>query len=273
MKSIFFQITLFLTIFLFFTSFLTNFAESAEVDENIVLWLQFDKGKGDTVIDSSKYGNDGEIQGAKWVEGKYGSALLFDGTNFVKVESNDTLQLSEEGLTLAAWFKTESEGDDLAIIEKGAWDSGEYGLFYPGWTGNSPGGQSRFRFQIFQIQGKETPQIDSKSGTPELSDNEWHYGAGTYDAVNQVFRVYIDGELQEEQGAAPHVFTPDDQPVYIGCRNGQGNHFNGAIDEVLVANIPFTAAQLQAHMEGNLMPVYPKGKLTTVWGKIRKTSE
>jgi len=260
------QITLFLAISLFlaFAS-----AAPAGVDEHIVLWLQFDEGEGDTAVDSSNYGNDGALAGPEWVEGKYGFGLLFDGTNdYVEVASNDTLQLSEEGLTIAAWFKTaETARSDLMIIEKGAWDAGEYALSYPGFD------NSRVRFQINQIYGRESNQIDSTSGVPELSDDEWHYAAGTYDAVNSVYKVYVDGVLEEEQEANAHVFTPDDQPIYVGTRNNEGLYFSGVIDELLIADVPFTAEQLEKHMTGGLFPVRPAGSLVTAWGKLKKTGQ
>lgn len=266
MKRLPFPITLFLTISLFFI-FVS--ASLAKVDEHIVLWLQFDEGKGDVAIDSSNYGNNGNIHGPKWVKGKYGSALLFDGVDdYIEVKSNDILQLSDQGLTLASWFKTEETARaDLMIIEKGAWDPGEYALSYPGYA------NKRVRFQINQICGQKTCQIDSTSGVPELSDNEWHYAAGTYDAVKHIFKVYVDGELEEEQGANPHVFTPDDQPVYIGTRNNQTLYFNGVIDELLVANVPFTADQLKKHKEGKFASVQPAGKLAKAWGKLKNMSE
>lgn len=263
MKRSLSQISLFLAISLLLT-FVS--ATLADVDEHIVLWLRFDGGKGDVAIDSSNYGNDGEIVGPKWVKGKYGSALLFDGIDdYVQVESNDILQLSEEGLTLAAWFKTEETvRADLIIIEKGPWASGEYALSYPGYA------NKRVRFQVFDDNAGNAVQPDSKSGVPELSDNEWHYAAATYDAANLVVRIYVDGELETEQDAQGGVFIPDDDPVYIGTRNNQSLYFNGAIDELLVANVPLTAEQLKKHMEGTLFPVHPAGNLVTAWGKIKR---
>ena len=261
MKRLFFLVMLFSVISLAF-----NFvSECLAIDDSIVLWLRFDEGKGDTVADSSKYKNDGVIHGAKWGDGKYGSALIFDGVNnYVEVKSTDNLQLSNKGLTLAAWFRTtEKARADLMIIEKGAWDAGEYALSYPGYA------NFRVRFQLFQIPGQKTAQIDSKSGVPELSDDKWRYTAGTYDAENHLFRVYVDGKLEEEQGANTHVFTPDDQSVFIGTRNNQGLYYNGYIDELLVANVPFTADQLKKHMENSLLAVAPVGKLATEWGKIK----
>ena len=266
MRHLLLRIILSLTISLSL-AFATNVL--ADVDEHVVLWLQFDEGAGGVTLDSSNYGNDGAIVGPTWAEGKYGSALLFDGIDdYVEVASNDILQLSEEGLTLAAWFKTEeTAAHDLMIIEKGAWDAGEYALSYPGYLNR------RVRFQINQIYGQETDQIDSTSGVPELSDNEWHHAAGVYDAVNSVYKVYVDGVLEEEQGARAHVFTPDDQPIYVGTRNNQTLYFRGVIDELLVADVPFTAEQLEMHMEGSLISVHPAGSLVTAWGKLKKTSQ
>ena len=66
-------------------------AALADVDEHIVLWLQFDEGAGDVAVDSSNYGNDCAIVGPTWTEGKYGSVLLFDGIDdYVEVASNVT---------------------------------------------------------------------------------------------------------------------------------------------------------------------------------------
>ena len=257
------QLALFLTISLFL-SFAS--AVMAAVDEYIVLWLRFDEGSGDVAIDSSNYGNDGQLAGPKWVEGKYGSALLFDGIDdYVEVESNDTLQLGEEGLTLAAWFKTEETvRADLMIIEKGPWAPGEYALSYPGYA------NKRVRFQVYDDNAGNAVQPDSKSGVPELSDNEWHYAAATYDAVNGVVKIYVDGKLETEQDAQGGTFIPDDDPVYIGTRNNQSLYFSGAIDELLVANVPLTAEQLKKHMEGTLFSVHPAGNLVTAWGKIKR---
>ena len=238
---------------------------SARVDDNIVLWLRFDEGQEDIAKDSSNYKHDGQIRGAKWVDGKFGSALSFNGVNdIVEVKSTDELQLSKEGLTIAVWFKTtETARADLMFIEKGAWDNGEYALSYPGYA------NKRVRFQIFQIPGKKTAQIDSVSGVPELSDGEWHHAAGVYDAVNSKFRVYVDGVLEEEQDANAYVFTPDNQSVFVGSRNDQGLYYFGEMDDLLIAKVPFTDNQIIRHMKGNLLPVGAFGKLATKWASIK----
>jgi len=236
------------------------------VDNSIVLWLLFNEGSGDTVKDSSNYKNDGKITGAKWVEGYKGSALSFaaGANNFVEIPSSDSLQLSDKGLIIAVWFKTtETAGSDLMFIEKGAWDTGEYALSYPVYA------NFKVRFQINEICGQQTCQIDSTTGTPALSDNKRHHTAGVYDAVNHKFRVYVDGKLETEQGAAVHKFTPDNQSVFLGTRNRAGNWYVGVIDDLLVAKVPFTDEQIKKHMDGNLMAVGSADKLAKVWGEIK----
>jgi len=242
-------------------------SECLAVDSNIVLWLLFDEGSGDTVKDSSDYGHEGEITGAEWVDGKDGSALSFSGAgDLVEIPSSDSLQLSDQGLTIAVWFKTkETAGSDLMFIEKGAWDTGEYALSYPGcyfW---------KVRFQINEIcELTADCQVDSETGVPDLSDDKWHHTAGIYDAVNHKFMIYVDGELETEEGAAAHRFTPDNQSVFLGCRNRTGNWYIGAIDDLLVAKVPFTADEVKKHMDGTLMAVAPAGKLATEWGNIKR---
>ena len=87
-------------------------AAEVSVDDAIGVWL-FDEGRGNVAKDSSPNGNDGElIAGPKWVEGKFGGALEFDGSGTsVETESADKLTEFELGdktdFTVTAWFKTD----------------------------------------------------------------------------------------------------------------------------------------------------------------------
>ena len=47
-------------------------------------WL-FDEGKGNVAKDASGNGHDGEIRKAKWVDGKFGKALEFNGDGAVEL--------------------------------------------------------------------------------------------------------------------------------------------------------------------------------------------
>ncbi len=67
-----------------------------------VLAMSFYEGTGNTAHDESIYGNNGTISGASWVDGKYGKALSFDGTDdYVSLGT----AVSSSARTLSLWFK------------------------------------------------------------------------------------------------------------------------------------------------------------------------
>ncbi len=91
----------------------------ADIDPATIvgLWL-FDEGKGGVVKDSSGKGNDGEIFGAEWVAGQFGSALEFDGTDDYVNAGNDSSFDITDAMTLAAWYKADAYIDNSFLIIK-----------------------------------------------------------------------------------------------------------------------------------------------------------
>ncbi len=78
-------------------------------------WL-FDEGKGNVAKDASENGHDGEIRKAKWVDGKFGKALEFNGDgDQVLVAHNDALNI-EGKLTVEAWVFPTGWNPDLNAI-------------------------------------------------------------------------------------------------------------------------------------------------------------
>ena len=80
-----------------FVSILAVFVLAGTTSADVVaLWL-FDEGQGDTVKDSSGNDNNGVIEGAEWTNGKFGSALKFDGeTTRVVIPTSDSLNPPEQ---------------------------------------------------------------------------------------------------------------------------------------------------------------------------------
>ncbi|MBC8232975.1 hypothetical protein H8E77_25815, partial [bacterium] len=72
-------------------------------DDDLLLYLPCNEGKGDTVKDLSKNGNDGEIVGeVDWVDGKYGKALEFGEQGEVKAPY---IPLNDKSFTVCLWVK------------------------------------------------------------------------------------------------------------------------------------------------------------------------
>ncbi|MCX6013468.1 MAG: hypothetical protein NTV30_08710, partial [Chloroflexi bacterium] len=78
---------------------------NAKVDpaSAIGAWL-FDEGSGNKVKDSSKNGNDGKLTGTKWVDGKFGKALDFNGSSdYVEIPDSDSLDVTNS-IAIVAWI-------------------------------------------------------------------------------------------------------------------------------------------------------------------------
>jgi hypothetical protein len=97
----------------FIISLILTAQSIAALDSETVvgMWL-FDRGTGKVAEDSSENGNDGEFKGSpKWVTGKFGKALEFDGADdWVNMGNNPILKPetnADGNVTFVAWYKWE----------------------------------------------------------------------------------------------------------------------------------------------------------------------
>ncbi len=236
-----------------------SFAE-IEPETAVGIWL-FEEGAGKTAKDSSGKGHDGELNGPKWKKGKIGTALEFDGAQWVKIESTPELQIGEQ-LSMMAWFFATDIEDWRQLIAK----SDEYLLrIDPPQEGNK---MSAF----VKPGGGWEPRASAR--VPET--DTWIHFAATYDSneKSEQLIVYVNGE---KAGAStrPGAVAVTANPVEIG-KWGVGSYFVGIIDEAAIFNTILSEDEVKIIMEHGLakalggLDVAPStDKLTTAWGKIR----
>jgi hypothetical protein len=232
----------------------TAFAGS-KVDTHTMLLLSFDEGVGGTAKDLSGNENHGELKGAEWVEGKFGSAVEVkkDGDRIV-MPLSPTLDLTDE-LTVEAWVKTSSVAVRTDIVSKH--EGGGYALII------DEGGVFR---ASFHIAGSYTPARSAS----KLEADKWYYLAATYDGES--LKVYIDGELEGETPAQGEV-TSTDVPLVVGGNSGPGGEvssyfYRGVVDELRVSDIARTPDEVVLAMELS-SPVYPSGRLANTWADVK----
>ena len=95
--------------------------EDRTAPATLVAAYAFSEGTGPTVADASGNGNTGTIANATWTtSGKYGDALVFNGTN-ARVDINDSTSLHlTTGMTLEAWVDPSTVGSAWQdVIYKG----------------------------------------------------------------------------------------------------------------------------------------------------------
>jgi hypothetical protein len=228
-------------------------------DESLVLHLTFDEGKGNTVADDSIHQNNGSIMGnPKWVNGKFGSALSFDGAgDTVEIKHADILNTTT-AVTMEMWVKTPGGAEvKQAGIEKGIWAVGEYSL-YPVYEGGTV------------VQFYDLPPACGDAGIKGrgIMDDKWHYLAGVWDG--KTIYLYIDGEL-EKSGACAGSLGTTKQGLYIGSRVGNERFLTGTVDEVRMYDRALTQAEIQKDMETfGKYAVSPSGKLAVCWGEVKQ---
>lgn len=237
---------------------------SALIDEQFIagIWL-LDEGTGKVAMDSSENGNNGELIGdPKWVAGKFGKGLEFDG----KDDMVDTPYVSEEqqsAFTILAWIQP-SIAISTQIVVAGRSNGGPQ-------LNLNGSGKAMTGFKMDNGQFAHVP------GTTTFPKGKWTHAAGTYDG--SVIKVYVDGveegTLKPSNPPGKNAYTVQigafDERLHGGGYVGQ--FAPAAIDEVAVFNIALTAKELNTIITQGLyraaMSVSLSGKLTSTWGNIK----
>ncbi len=229
-----------------------NAALSANLLEDAVgIWL-FDEGKGNIAADTSGNGNDGEIKGAKWAEGKFGGALEFEPPHLVTVKHSDSMAFTEQ-MTIAMWVYMNAGVSDTAIRRNGA-----YLLEVQSPTEKVPGG---YVFGIWSGGGF----TGGVWGTTALEFEQWYHIVGLYDSKEM--RIYVDGILEATTKQTGDIDGAGE--LLFGTFGGE--KFLGRLDEVVFFDRAITEVEIEKLTEGveAVLSVSPNGLLTTTWGKLK----
>ena len=242
-----------LLVLLFCTFIVTSLCVANPVDDGLVGYWSFNEGAGKTAADVSGNGHDGKIEGApKWVEGKFGSALDFDGEDdHVVIPDDDALDLTDN-VTYMAWFSPNDVLTSRRMISKN--DS----VFVIFDFGNS-------KESIDFLVKPDNANVESK--TTDWKVGEWYHFAGTFDG--KTLKVYINGKLEAEKPNNVPI-APSDLDLWIGGDDygRPTDHFPGKIDEVRIYEKALSEADIQKVMD-TPQDVEAQGKITTTWGRIK----
>jgi len=243
-------------VFLFVSALI---ASAAIKPANFVgIWL-FDEGVGGFAGDSSGNEAEGKLTGTKWVDGKFGKALQFDGAGFVNVPSNEKIGLGDQFTMMAYFYATALDGWHQLIAK-----DAEYLLRI------DPPAEGKNMSAFVWIAGAWEPR--SSAGVPDTKT--WTHFAATYDSKTSALITYVDGVKKAQINRAGKP-SPGANPVNIGCW-GAGSYFKGILDEVAILNVALTEAEIKDIAENGLkvvlkggQSIQPVGKLATSWGDVK----
>jgi len=185
-----------------------------------------------------------------WVNGTYGSALSFDGSNdYVSIPDSNSFNITDE-MTVSAWvypLTNQSTGGSNQIVQK---------ISY----GNSQGfflreGYNQSHIPSFNV-GNGTNSTGNCGSScwmsavaSKISSNAWHYIVGTVKA-NDKIRIYVDGFLKAENNFIGNI-NQSANNMYIGWESAT-KAFNGTIDEVRIYNRSLSLSEINAEMNSSL---------------------
>lgn len=260
---------------LFTTCWYVNTVD-ANIDEGTIagMWT-FEDGKGETVTDESGNGSDGTFVGdLKWVKGKFGGGLEFDGADtWVRIGEKgnaDSLAAldfkASEGFSIHAWVMAEETPNGKCVIWKGRGCStwSQYLLGTGAHENNQKTAQASFHIRAGNGGGKL-----EVLGDP-LPAKEWIHLVGVWDSAK--LHIYVNGKLQNSADAAgPPWASPEE--VYMGADPGCGKRcqWKGVMDEIVIFNTILTDKDVTALGNGieGALAVDAGGKTTTTWGKLK----
>jgi len=228
------------------------------------LWL-FDEGAGNVAKDSFNNKLDAQlIDSPKWVTGKFGKGLEFDGAkSHVKIpdHANPT-----KAITISIWAKSSD----------------------PTWNQNGWLMEKRDAFILHPVQGTVNMALCIMMGgawnKPKSWDagqagpkaiNEWHMYTGTFDSTTGKWRIYIDGAVASEMDLDKATIAEDKGPVFIGNDTCCAGRFGkGQVDEAIILSVALDPADVKAiYTQGAgmvLTSVASAGKLVSTWADIKR---
>ena len=210
--------------------------------------------------DISRNGFDGEPQGGKYVDGKFGKAIELNGSNeWVNIPKRIG---SFEEITFTHWVRTTGRVSGWRVFfNNNGWKAGD--IHYQLHPNN------KVEFSIHSNLGGNDSFADFAFTNEQL--NKWVHVATAYSAKEKKIRFYINGKLDAERnwGGNPGVLDPG----RIGDWNGS-RQWQGAIDEFIIFNTFLNEDEVQSIMndglQTNLTAVDPKAKLAVTWGSLKK---
>ena len=194
--------------------------------ENPVLYLPLDF-EADSVYDFSSFGHHGTINGASWVDGKYGKALSFDGVDDY-VETGP-FSLTGSTLTVTSWIYSNTNNGLGEIIGSGVYDANGYINIYR----NGPNLYVGYYADGFQYLAWNN----------FFSVGEWIHLAVILSYDRLTIEVFKNGVSLGSKSMLPNAAW--NHSKFIGAyRNTGSNCFNGILDEVSLYNRALTAEEI-----------------------------
>ncbi|MDD5597389.1 MAG: hypothetical protein PHV82_05560, partial [Victivallaceae bacterium] len=198
---------------------------------NCSKWL-FEEGTGNTVNDSSAYGNDGTLYNMNtatcWVTGKPGTALEFDGVDdYVRCQDINSLNIPGD-ITLEMCINPSQWASWENIVNNNL-----FRIFHRGYNGDK---RIHFLYRINEAAHPGDSSWDNWAGvisTTALEEGKWYHIAAV--KSGNTMTIYINGKKERELDCLEGYSVDNSQATYLDIgKNVYSGSFCGKLDEVTI---------------------------------------
>ncbi|MHC4326792.1 MAG: LamG-like jellyroll fold domain-containing protein [Planctomycetota bacterium] len=200
-------------------------------DPDLLIYYDFESGKGTTALDRSGHGNHGQFMGTpEWATGKFGGAVSIVREDVDYIETAP-LNIVSNNVSVTGWvYHDESPEPWSGILTHRGTDPGSLGLQHNG-------------TELRYMWGADV--YWSFSSGLEIPNGEWYFAALTISPDQG--KLYLNGVEQTVTNVAPHEPTNFDSVIYVGADigNSTGRVQTSLIDEVRFYNKTLSDADIQ----------------------------
>jgi len=219
----------------------------AESEKGLLAYWSFDEGQGREVRDASAGNHHGRVKGeAKWVRGRQGAALEFNGTDTtVELANPEGLNLAGDA-TFMAWVRTTS-------------DDARDRLIFGDTAGLAVNRNLSIELDRGALSVGHGNGVHYESFSPSLPfDGAWRHLAIVFEQPKCY--LYVNGVLHE---VAEMVMPLSRAPAAGRSLGGWwAGHFKGAIDEVRLYNRALSEREILARAGLPAPPADPAARIS-----------
>lgn len=224
---------------------------------NYVRW-PFDEGAGEIAVAVSNAANAPEMRlgknGPQWTQGRWGSALQFDGQPAVQAKLSGAA--SRGPRSVACWVRMPAEASVSGVQSFLTLPLNHPPQSFAEFSWNSLPGDG-----VLGALRMQTRQVAAVGATP-LRDGKWHHVAAIFGqpakkANKAHAKLYVDGRLESfslksgVRHGPGEISTSPDGALWLGGQPGSSAGATLAVDELLLVDRPLSPPEIRHLMQTN----------------------
>lgn len=217
----------------------------------LIGYWKMDDSTGQTVTDSSPYGNDGELSNNNsfaWLPGKINHAInlnpaLAETESAIVIPNDEVLMNNDNSFTISMWIKGPATTPNCYLIHKGSFAASSAAGTTGKWWGIERNG-SNFRWAVDNNITKT--QLTANNGGTAFFNDTWVHIVAIRSMSDHRLRVFVNGILNKAIDDNTAGDIGETSPLLLGNSNDFNVPYKAMMDEVQLYNYALSEPEVLA---------------------------